>query len=117
MFQFKNLTFFTTLLFLLIPEPSPIAAAELRFVIWKSEAPQLWDRAVADFERQNPGIKVIREVGPHSSTQFHDLVTQKLKNRVEPTGFACECEVPREEVAISGTIGPRTRGVQCWPST
>ncbi len=81
MFQFKNLTFFTTLLFLLIPEPSPIAAAELRFVIWKSEAPQLWDRAVADFERQNPGIKVIREVGPHSSTQFHDLVTQKLKNR------------------------------------
>jgi multiple sugar transport system substrate-binding protein len=54
---------------------------DLRFVTWKPEAPQVWDRAIADFERQNPAIRVIREVGPHSSTQFHDLVTQKLKNR------------------------------------
>jgi multiple sugar transport system substrate-binding protein len=26
-------------------------------------------------------VTVVREVGPHSSTEFHDLVTQKLKNR------------------------------------
>jgi multiple sugar transport system substrate-binding protein len=54
---------------------------ELRFVGWKPEAPQVWDQAVADFERQNPGVKIVREIGPHSSTQFHDLLTQKLKNR------------------------------------
>lgn len=53
----------------------------LRFVTWKAEAPEVWNQAIGDFERQNPGVKVIREVGPHSSTQFHDLVTQKLKNR------------------------------------
>jgi len=53
----------------------------LRFVTWKSETPRLWDQAVADFEQLNAGIKIIREVGPHSSTQFHDLVAQKLKNR------------------------------------
>jgi multiple sugar transport system substrate-binding protein len=41
----------------------------------------MWDQAIVDFERQNPGTKVLREVGPHSSTDFHDLVTQKLKNR------------------------------------
>jgi ABC-type glycerol-3-phosphate transport system substrate-binding protein len=36
---------------------------------------------IADFERQNPGVKVISEIGPQSSTQLHDLLTQKLKNR------------------------------------
>jgi trehalose/maltose transport system substrate-binding protein len=54
---------------------------ELRLVGWKPEAPQVWDQAVVDFERQNPGVKIIREVAPNSSTQFHDLLTQKLKNR------------------------------------
>jgi multiple sugar transport system substrate-binding protein len=63
--------------------PTTINAAntELRLVGWKSEAPQVWDRAVVDFERQNPGVKIVREVAPNSSTQFHDLLTQKLKNR------------------------------------
>ena len=36
---------------------------------------------MADFEKRNPGVRIIQEVGPHSSTQFHDLVSQKLKNR------------------------------------
>jgi multiple sugar transport system substrate-binding protein len=54
---------------------------ELRFVTWKSEAPQVWQQAISDFERQNPGVKVVSEVGPQSSTQLHDLLTQKLRNR------------------------------------
>jgi multiple sugar transport system substrate-binding protein len=54
---------------------------ELRFVTWKSEAPQVWQQAIADFERSNPGVKVVSEVGPQSSTQLHDLLTQKLRNR------------------------------------
>src|SRR5206468_10677466 len=53
----------------------------LRFVTWKSETAQMWDQPIADFEKQNPGVKVIREIGPQSSTQLHDLITQKLKNR------------------------------------
>jgi multiple sugar transport system substrate-binding protein len=59
----------------------PALAQELRFVVWKSEVLGLWERAMADFEKRNPGVRVIQEVGPHSSTQFHDLVSQKLKNR------------------------------------
>ena len=54
---------------------------ELRFVTWRAEEPQVWDQGIADFERQNPGVKVIREIGPQSSTQLHDLLAQKLKNR------------------------------------
>jgi multiple sugar transport system substrate-binding protein len=67
--------------FLLQPLLISAQTTDLRFVGWKSEAPQVWDQAIADFERQNPGVRVVREIGPHSSTQFHDLVTQKLKNR------------------------------------
>ncbi|HKY09927.1 MAG TPA: ABC transporter substrate-binding protein, partial [Candidatus Binatia bacterium] len=56
-------------------------STELRFVTWKSEAPEVWHQAIADFERQNPGVKVVSEIGPQSSTQLHDLLTQKLRNR------------------------------------
>ncbi len=55
--------------------------AELRFVTWQPDTAWVWDQAVADFEASHPGVKVVREVGPHSSTEFHDLVTQKLRNR------------------------------------
>jgi len=69
------------LLFLLSPGYSPAAETTLRFVTWKSETAQMWDQPIADFEKQNPGVKIIREIGPQSSTQLHDLITQKLKNR------------------------------------
>ena len=69
------------LLFLLSPGYSPAAETTLRFVTWKPEAPQVFDQAIADFEGQNPGVKIVRDIGPQSSTQLHDLITQKLKNR------------------------------------
>ncbi len=69
-------------LFFLVHCP-PASAQEnvLHFVTWKPEAAGVWDQAVADFERANPGVKVIREVAPQSSTQIHDLLVQKFKNR------------------------------------
>ncbi|HSE91324.1 MAG TPA: extracellular solute-binding protein, partial [Candidatus Binatia bacterium] len=70
-----------TLLIFVFPAAATAQETILRFVTWKWEAPQVLDRAIADFESQNPGVKVKREIGPHSSTQFHDLLTQKLKNR------------------------------------
>jgi trehalose/maltose transport system substrate-binding protein len=54
---------------------------ELHFVTWKSEAPAVWQQAIADFERDNPGVRIVQEIGPQSSTQLHDLLAQKLKNR------------------------------------
>ena len=57
------------------------AENQIHFLTWRPDPPWIWDQAVADFEARNPGVKIVREVGPHSSSAFHDLVTQKLKNR------------------------------------
>jgi multiple sugar transport system substrate-binding protein len=80
MVQTRNLFFLISLLWLL-SHASARAAETLRFVTWKTEIPQAWDQAIADFEKENPGVKIVREIGPQSSTQIHDLITQKLKNR------------------------------------
>jgi multiple sugar transport system substrate-binding protein len=81
MFKAKYFLALVTLLSLLLfPWPIRAQNTELRFVTFKSDKPQLWDRAIADFEKQNPGVKVAKEIAPNSSTQFHDLLTQKLKN-------------------------------------
>ena len=53
----------------------------LRFYTWKPNQPEVWEEIVRIFEAEHPGVKVWREIGPHSSTSFHDLLTQKLKNR------------------------------------
>ena len=59
---------------------SPAHAAEIRFVTWR-ETQGFMERLIRDFEAQNPDLKIVRDVGPHSSTEFHDLVAQKFKNR------------------------------------
>src|SRR6266513_2690256 len=69
------------LLSVLFIAPPVDAQTQLRFVTWKSEAAKIWERVIADFEARHPGVKVVQEVGPQSSTEFHDLVTQKLRNR------------------------------------
>ncbi|MGZ9272389.1 MAG: extracellular solute-binding protein [Candidatus Binatia bacterium] len=65
--------------FLTVPEA--VGQTQLRFVTWRPEAAAVWQELIAGFEARHPGVKVVREVGPHSSTEFHDLVTQKLRNR------------------------------------
>jgi multiple sugar transport system substrate-binding protein len=55
----------------------------IKFVTWKPNIPQAWDEIFQIFEAEYPDIKLEKEVGPHSSTAFHDLLTQKLKNRSE----------------------------------
>ncbi len=53
----------------------------LRFVSWKPDHPQVWEEALARFTHEHPNISILREIAPHSSTAYHDLLTQKLKNR------------------------------------
>ena len=75
--------FIVLLAVLFVSDPSQSSAQQnvLHFVTWKPEAAQVWDQAIADFERDNPGVKVVREIAPQSSTQIHDLLAQKFKNR------------------------------------
>jgi len=53
----------------------------INFVTWKPNLPEVWREALAGFHASHPGLAVRRQIGPHSSTAFHDLLTQKLKNR------------------------------------
>ncbi|HSK31167.1 MAG TPA: ABC transporter substrate-binding protein [Candidatus Limnocylindria bacterium] len=73
----------TLLALVLILSISSVAGAQtqLRLVTWRSEAARVWQDIIADFEGRHPGVKVVLEIGPQSSTEFHALVTQKLRNR------------------------------------
>jgi len=53
----------------------------IRFVTWKPNQPEAWEKILSIFHQENPDLKIQREIGPHSSTAFHDLLTQKLKNK------------------------------------
>jgi multiple sugar transport system substrate-binding protein len=79
------------------------AKTEIRFVTWKSQFPKVWDQAIGEFEAEHPGLKIVREIGPHSSTDFHDLVTQKLKNRD-----------PEMDVFFMDVIWPAEFGAAGW---
>ena len=59
----------------------PLKPVTLRFVSWKADHPRAWDEAFARFADTHPHISIVRELAPHSSTAYHDLLTQKLKNR------------------------------------
>ena len=53
----------------------------LIFVAMKPDHPKAWDQAITRFEKAHPSIHIKREIAPASSTAYHDLLTQKLKNR------------------------------------
>lgn len=53
----------------------------LHFVTWKADHPDAWNEAITRFEQAYPHVRIQREIAPHSSTAYHDVLTQKLKNR------------------------------------
>lgn len=57
------------------------AKATVYFVTWKPNIPEAWEEILDLFKSEHPDIQLVREIGPHSSTAFHDLLTQKLKNK------------------------------------
>ena len=64
------------------PSPTPVSPqVTLHFVTWKADHPRAWDEAIQRFEQVHPHIHIKREIAPHSSTAYHDLLTQKLRNR------------------------------------
>jgi len=53
----------------------------IHFVTWKPNIPEAWEEIFSIFKSEHPDIELSREIGPHSSSAFHDLLTQKLKNK------------------------------------
>jgi multiple sugar transport system substrate-binding protein len=50
------------------------------FLTWKPNQPEVWDTVIENFHQKNPDIHIKVQVGPHSSTQYHAIVAQRLKN-------------------------------------
>jgi multiple sugar transport system substrate-binding protein len=63
-----------------VAAPAPAETKVLHYVTFRPDHPRVWKELIARFERQH-GVRVVREIGPHSSTDFHAMLTQKLKNR------------------------------------
>ncbi|RMG70933.1 MAG: ABC transporter substrate-binding protein [Nitrospirae bacterium] len=78
----------------------------IHFVTWKPNVPEVWDEIFRRFSEQHPEIKVVVEIGPHSSTAFHDLLTQKLKNRSEDVDVFLMDVVWPAEFASAGWAMP-----------
>ncbi|MHC4860464.1 MAG: ABC transporter substrate-binding protein [Planctomycetota bacterium] len=78
----RLLTAALTLLLLLVAcGPSGDGRTQVVAFVWKPENPAAWDDLLAEFHEAHPDIRVALEVGPNNSTQLHDLLTQKLRNR------------------------------------
>jgi multiple sugar transport system substrate-binding protein len=58
-----------------------VEAGTITFLTWKPNQPEVWHRLIDSFESAHPDIRIDLQVGPHSSTQYHAIVGQRLKNR------------------------------------
>ncbi len=57
------------------------AVTEITVVTWRPNSPATWERAIEMFEETNPDVRVELQTGPSSSTQLHDMLSQRLRNR------------------------------------
>jgi multiple sugar transport system substrate-binding protein len=63
---------------------SPSRAEEpqtIVFLMWKPNQPEVWEHLIERFHQTHPKIRVQVQIGPHSSTESHAIVTQRLKNK------------------------------------
>lgn len=80
----------------------------VRLVVWKPNVPEAWEQAIRKFHAAHPEIRIVREIGPHSSTQFHDLLTQKLRNRDPSVDVFLMDVIWTPEFAAAGWAKPLT---------
>jgi len=78
----------------------------IHFVTWKPNIPEAWEEILQIFKSEHPDIELIREIGPHSSTAFHDLLTQKLKNKSEDVDVFLMDVIWPPEFAAAGWAMP-----------
>ena len=71
--SFAMTVFSLLLLFIFLvgcKEKKPASGTALTFITWRPNQPEVWEEVYEIFERENPDITIVREVGPHSSTAF-----------------------------------------------
>ncbi len=76
---------------------------ELTVVTWRPNSRETWDMAIEEFERENPDVDVQLQTGPSSSTQLHDMLSQRLRNRD-----------PSVDVFVMDVVWPPEMGEVGW---
>ena len=56
-------------------------ATNIVFLTWKPNQPGVWKQLINRFHKRNPKTHIKLQVGPHSSTEYHAIVSQRLKNK------------------------------------
>ncbi len=79
---------------------------KIHFVTWKPNIPEAWEEVFKIFKTEYPDIDIEREMGPHSSTAFHDMLTQKLKNKSEDVDVFLMDVIWPPEFAAAGWAMP-----------
>ena len=51
------------------------------FLTWKPSQPEVWEKLIRRFHETHPKIRVKIQIGPHSSTESHAILAQRLKNK------------------------------------
>ncbi len=97
---------FLTSLFFGCTQDADNGKTRIHFVTWKANVPEAWDEIFRLFKEEHPEIEVITETGPHSSTAFHDLLTQKLKNRSTDVDVFLMDVIWPTEFAAAGWAAP-----------
>ncbi|GIW73313.1 MAG: ABC transporter substrate-binding protein [Planctomycetota bacterium] len=88
------------------PGAEPPGVVTVRLVVWRPDIPEAWERALALFHARHPGIRVVRELGPSSSSELHALLTQKLRNRDRSVDAFIMDVVWAAELALAGWALP-----------
>ncbi|MDY6857371.1 MAG: hypothetical protein SWO11_22235, partial [Thermodesulfobacteriota bacterium] len=55
-----------------------VDSTTLVFLTWKPNQPKVWERLIEQFQLENQDIRIKLQVGPHSSTEYHAILTQRL---------------------------------------
>ncbi|MBD3370925.1 extracellular solute-binding protein [Candidatus Fermentibacteria bacterium] len=85
--------------------PQQEGTVVISVLTWRPNSPQTWEQAIARFEEGNPGIEVDLQTGPSSSTQLHDMLAQRLRNRDSSVDvFVMDVVWPPEFAAVGWAL-------------
>ena len=85
---------------------APVGEVTVRLLMWKPDAPPVWEEAFRRAEARLARVKIVVDLAPHSTTDYHALLTQKLKNRDTSLDLFVMDVIWPAEFAAAGWVRP-----------
>jgi multiple sugar transport system substrate-binding protein len=85
---------------------APAGDTVVRLLMWKPDAPPVWQEAFRRAEARLARVRIVVDLAPHSATDFHALLTQKLKNRDPSLDLFVMDVIWPSEFAAAGWVLP-----------